>query len=42
MKECVELIMCERCNWWLFFSEEECGFSFKEDKKKSMNVVRVS
>ena len=34
VKECVESIICERCKRWLVFSEEECGFSFREDKKK--------
>ena len=26
--------MCDRCKRWLDFSEEECGFSFKEASKK--------
>ena len=35
-KECVELIMCDECERWLVFSEKECGFSFKEAKKKTV------
>ena len=27
-------VMCEKCKRLLVFSEEECGFSFKEAKKK--------
>ena len=37
VKESVECIMCERCKRWPIFIEE-CGFSFKEAEKKSMNV----
>ena len=33
-KEYVQLIMCERYKKWLVFSEEECGYGFKESRRK--------
>ena len=42
VKDSVEYIMCERHKRWVVFSEEECGFSFQEARKKSMNVECVS
>ena len=27
-------LMCERCKRWLVFSKEECGFIFKEARRK--------
>ena len=29
-----EMIFCERCKRWLVFSKEECGYSFKEARRK--------
>ena len=34
VKEMNEYIMCEKCKRWIVFSEEECGFSFKEARNK--------
>ena len=28
------MIFCERCKRWLVFSKEECGYSFKEVRRK--------
>ena len=43
MKESMEYIKCKSCKRWLVFSKEECGFSFKEArKKKNMNMEYVS
>ena len=42
VKVCMEYIMCERCKGWEVFNEEECEFSFKEDRKKNMYVECVS
>ena len=39
VKQCMELIMCERYKRWLIISKEEGGFSFRKLGKKSMNVV---
>ena len=42
VKEYVQLILGEGCKKWLVFSEEECGYSFKEAIERSMSVVYVS
>ena len=34
VRECAELIRCERCKRWLVFRKDECGFSFKEASGK--------
>ena len=39
VKECVQLIMCERYKKWLVFHEEECGYSFNEARRKEYECV---
>ena len=34
VKESDEYILSEKCKRWIMFSEEECGFSFKEARNK--------